>query len=575
MSLFSTFSQQSPNKVFASIVLGGLAGASYALLIPIILGALSPSDDGLARSGTPTTIVLSWEVSNFRFACLFFFVCIFILFARVVSRTVLVRVSIDMASRLRRELYGKVMAAPVAALERIGESRLMSVLTQDVARIVAGAQLLPDLIISLVTLVGMLGFLVYLNYPAFIFVLKAIFFGIVSYQIPMYFAGKMFRKSRGLIDELHVATRGLVYGAKDLKLDGIKSADYYANTLLKIDHGLVATEKSGFTLFTVAGSYGDLISFFVIGIVAFVFVNYHQVSADELVGVVMALLYVTGPVAAILNFIPQLTITRTSLRNVAKIFNEISAENVSQDSAVIGPWEKLVFSRVCYAHSGHLGEGGFKVGPIDLEINMGEVLFIVGGNGAGKSTLSKLLTLHYLPESGTISFGSHVVSPETIAGLRRRISAIYSDFHLFDRILGSLSAEKLAMADQYLDELGLRGKVSIDSGKFSTLLLSDGQRKRLALLTMLLDDRDLYLFDEWAADQDPKFKEYFYRKLLPSLRARGKAVVVISHDDRYFDAADRIYVIENGKLKGVTDRSPSMLALNPASTAIDLPVPTS
>lgn len=564
MGLFSTFSQQSPNKVFASIILGGLAGASYALLIPIILGALSPANNGLASSGTATTKVLSWEVSDFRFACLFFFVCICILFARTVSRTMLVRVSLDMASSLRRELYAKVMAAPVASLERIGESRLMSVLTQDVARIVAGAQLLPDLIVSLVTLLGMLGFLVYLNYAAFIFVSKAIFFGIISFQIPMYFAAKTLRKSRGLIDELHVATRGLVYGAKDLKLDGVKSADYYANTLLPAERNLVATEKSGFTLLTVAGSYGNLISFFVIGIFAFVFVNYHQVNADELVGVVMALLYVTGPVGAILNVIPQLTITQTSMRNVEKVFNEIAAENIVENGAAIGPWEKLVLSGVCYEHSGHLGQGGFRVGPIDLEINMGEVLFIVGGNGAGKSTLSKLLTLHYLPQGGTITFGDCEVSPETIVGLRRRIGAIYSDFHLFDRILGSLSAAKLAMADHYLNELGLRGKVSIDGGKFSTLLLSDGQRKRLALLTMLLDERDLYLFDEWAADQDPKFKEYFYRKLLPSLRARGKAVVVISHDDRYFDAADRIYVIEHGKVKGATEKSPSVLALNPA-----------
>jgi len=564
MGLFSTFSQQSPNKVFASIILGGLAGASYALLIPIILGALNPADNGLTTSGAAITKVLSWEVSDFRFACLFFVVCIGILFARTVSRTILVRVSLDMASTLRGRLYAKVMAAPVASLERIGESRLMSVLTQDVARIVAGAQLLPDLIVSIVTLLGMLGFLIYLNSAAFLFVSKAIFFGIISFQIPMYFAGKTLRKSRGLIDELHVATRGLVYGAKDLKLDGMKGADYYENTLLTVDHNLVSTEKRGFTLITVAGSYGNLISFFVIGIFAFVFVNYHQVSADELVGVVMALLYVTGPVGAILNVIPQLTITKTSLRNVEKVFDEITAENIAENGVAIGPWSKLVLSGVCYEYNGHLEQSGFKVGPIDLEINMGEVLFIVGGNGAGKSTLSKLLTLHYLPQSGTITFGDRLLGPETIVGLRQRIGAIYSDFHLFNRILGGLSADKLAMAEHYLDELGLRGKVSIDGGKFSTLLLSDGQRKRLALLTMLLDDRDLYLFDEWAADQDPKFKEYFYRKLLPSLRTRGKAVVVISHDDRYFDAADRIYVIENGKVKSATECSPSTLALSPA-----------
>lgn len=574
MGLFSSFSRQAPNKVFASIVLGGLAGASYALLIPTILTALTPANNGLSSTGAASTKVLSWEVSEFRFACLFFFTCLFVLCARTLSRTILARVSIDMASRLRRELYGKIMAAPVAALERIGESRLMSVLTQDVVRIVAGAQMLPDLIISLVTMVGMLGFLIYLNSAAFMFVLKAILFGVVTYQIPVYFANKKIRKARGLIDEQHIATRGLVYGAKDLKLDGVKSADYYANTLLRIEQNLVTTEKSGFSLFTVANSYGDLISFFVIGIVSFVFVNYHQISATELVGVVMALLYVTGPVAAILNLIPQLAMTQTSLRNVDRIFKEITAENVSANGSVIGQWEKLVFSGVCYEYSGHLDEGGFRVGPIDLHVNKGEVLFIIGGNGSGKSTLSKLLTLHYLPQSGRISFGDHPVGPETLNGLRQRIGAIYSDFHLFDRILGGVTADKMAAANHYLDELGLRDKVTIENGKFSTLQLSDGQRRRLALLTMMLDERDLYLFDEWAADQDPKFKEYFYRKLLPDLRARGKAVIVISHDDRYFDAADRIYVIENGKIKGAPESLPSTSAFEPASHPIDLAATT-
>ncbi|MFD1905689.1 ATP-binding cassette domain-containing protein [Paenibacillus rhizoplanae] len=63
--------------------------------------------------------------------------------------------------------------------------------------------------------------------------------------------------------------------------------------------------------------------------------------------------------------------------------------------------------------------------------------------------------------------------------------------------------------DRYLKMLDLDGKVSIDNGRFSTLKLSGGQRKRLALLICYLEDRPIYLFDEWAADQDPEFRKFF------------------------------------------------------------------
>jgi putative ATP-binding cassette transporter len=68
------------------------------------------------------------------------------------------------------------------------------------------------------------------------------------------------------------------------------------------------------------------------------------------------------------------------------------------------------------------------------------------------------------------------------------------------------------------------------------------------LLVSILDDKELYLFDEWAADQDPIFKDFFYHEFLPLLKDKGKAVVVISHDDRYFSLADRLLVMENGRL---------------------------
>jgi len=549
MNLFHEFGIKAPNRVFLSIVLGALAGISYAMLIPIVVASLSTPELGLVSAEPKVRTIFSIEISNFGFAWIFFLLCSVVLIARTLSRAILIRLSMSLTTDLRISLYDKIAKAPVPALKRVGPAKLNAILTEDVRRIILGGQLLPDLLINLVTLVGMLGFLVYLNISAFIFVMEAIIFGMATYQIPIYLGSRIFSKSRKILDGLQEAIRGLIYGVKELKLDVNKRNSYFEKVLCEREHALLKSEKRAYTTFIAAGSYGDLLSFFVIGVVAFVFVNYQTVRSEELIGIVMVLLYVSGPIAFMMNAIPQVAVAKASLRNVNKVFGDMPSENANSALKPVAPWRALTFSQVTYRHSSDKGHDGFFIGPIDFEIKKGEITFIVGGNGAGKSTLSRLISLHYPPASGEIYFGDQRVDESSIQNFRQEIGAVFSDYYLFDRILGEVNPQKIALANSYLSELGLDGKITISDGKFSTLSLSDGQKKRLALLVALLDDKPLYLFDEWAADQDPSFKEIFYRKILPDLRERGKALVVISHDDRYFDVADKLLVMESGNLQ--------------------------
>jgi putative ATP-binding cassette transporter len=191
----------------------------------------------------------------------------------------------------------------------------------------------------------------------------------------------------------------------------------------------------------------------------------------------------------------------------------------------------------------------YAIGPVSAQIKRGEITFIVGGNGSGKSTLSKVLSLHYPATGGDIYFDGVALTKDNLNAYRQQIACIYSDYYLFKKIHGSFDEEKLQQqVDFLLDLLELKDKVQFSNGSFSSLKLSDGQRRRLALLVAFLDDKDLYVFDEWAADQDPHFKKIFYFDILPSLKARGKAVVAISHDDRYFHVADQILLMEDGQL---------------------------
>ncbi|MBH9340157.1 cyclic peptide transporter, partial [Pseudomonas aeruginosa] len=108
-------------------------------------------------------------------------------------------------------------------------------------------------------------------------------------------------------------------------------------------------------------------------------------------------------------------------------------------------------------------------------------------------------------------------------------------------------------ATQYQQRRELAPTGSGRDGNFSTPDLSTGQRKRLALINAWLEERPVLVFDEWAADQDPAFRRVFYTELLPDLKRQGKTIIVISHDDRYFEMADQLIRLSAGKVVKETE----------------------
>jgi putative ATP-binding cassette transporter len=211
-------------------------------------------------------------------------------------------------------------------------------------------------------------------------------------------------------------------------------------------------------------------------------------------------------------------------------------------------WRELRFASVLHAYRREGEPMDFVLGPLTLTFAPGEIVFIIGGNGSGKTTFIKLLTGLYAPEAGTILLDGRAVTLDTSDAYRQHFSVVFADFFLFDELLGLTTPTIDDQARRYLDRLKLADKVRIENGRLSTIELSQGQRKRLALLTAYLEDRPVYVFDEWAADQDPYFKNIFYLQLLPELKAQGKTIFVISHDERYYHLADRTIKLEDGQV---------------------------
>ena len=189
----------------------------------------------------------------------------------------------------------------------------------------------------------------------------------------------------------------------------------------------------------------------------------------------------------------------------------------------------------------------FTLGPISLELHPGELVFVIGGNGSGKSTFLKVLAGLYQPLQGNVTLAGTMITDANREWYREHFSVVFSDCHVFNKLLGQSDSQAETLVPRYLRLLDMDQKVTIHDRTFSTLDLSQGQRKRLALVTAYLEDRPIYVFDEWAADQDPQSKEIFYKTLLPDLCERGKSVVVITHDDRYFHLGNKVIKLEDGK----------------------------
>lgn len=544
-----------PNMFFMSIILFVITGACFSLLIPFIIYAIGSDMSGINRLDIDNYSYFNSPTSEL--AVFFLAACIAIVVVKASSMIFSVYIAKKAAVSSRISLYDRIYNMSYSDLESIGHSKLINIINVDILNVTMAATILPTLWGNFVTIVGVLAYLIYIDYQVFYFVLVSLFFAILTYQLPMYFATRYFMKSRDDFDNVQKGVEALIRGSKELKLNKEKFLEFKSKALLIPENRGFREAMKGYVIFALAENYGAIICFLVIGIVVFHMPYVYEISHPNLLGVVMALLYITGPVGIILNSLGTVRQGQVSLSKIRSFYGDLKSEKNTGEQKVNKNFSAYRVKNLRYRYS---GEGDFSISPINLTFNKGEISFIVGGNGSGKSTLSKCLSLHYHPTEGELLLDNEVITFGNIQSARECISAIYSDYYLFEKLYGIKDADE-HLFSKYLSYLELDGKVTIHEKTLNTTSLSDGQRRRLALLTLLLENRDICIFDEWAADQDPRFKEVFYRKILLDLKRKNKIVIVISHDDSYFDCADNIVYMESGMVKNVVKNNCPLTSL--------------
>lgn len=554
MTLLSFLLRTSRGLAIFAILGGLVAGASNSALIAFINRAITHAGSSSRE--------LIWG---------FIGLCLLLPVARFISSALLVKLSQKAIYDLRMHLSQRILAAPLRRLEEMGPARLLSTLTDDVRTIAIALIAIPAVCIQLAIVLGCLTYLCWLSWPAFLGLIVLMGVSMISIQLLAVRARGVHRLARETQDELFKHLRAITDGNKELKLHSGRRRAFFSDSLGAASAKYRRYNVTANLLEAAAGSWSQLVFFAAVGVLLFVLPRLVPMPGEVLMGYILTMIYMMVPLDLIVgSLMPTVLRADITLKKIESL--GLSLEGMTSEKAVtessVPSWNSLELAGVTHTFTRENESGGFMLGPIDLTLHPREVVFIIGGNGSGKTTLAKLLTGLYVAEFGEIRLDGEAVTDANRDAFRQHFSAVFSDFFLFDSILGLEAPELDARAREYLLKLQLDGKVQITGGALSTLDLSQGQRKRLALLTAYLEDRSIYLFDEWAADQDPVFKQTFYYQLLPELKARGKTVLVISHDDHYYHLADRVIKLESGQIE--YDTTPAQLGALPSPAGGEL-----
>lgn len=453
----------------------------------------------------------------------------------------------DVIGSLRTAITDRTRRISLAFFEKIGAGRIHTSLTSDMNTLAASSLTLISSGQYIVQIVFLAAYLAFLAFPVF-----SVGLG-MTVVTGLFFIRNQFRIRQSVEalgkgeTEFFEAMTHLISGFKELRLHDRKN-DSFFHTHLRVISRRVSSlrlEATKYMMLNTMLVYGVWTAMTALIPLMYPFAKISQNTLFACVAVVSFL-----PINALVYLIPPVTLGLESARRIRELIRIL--DEAEQDMVPEVPEKEredfleLRCRDLMFRYPDDSGDDRFSVGPMNLSLSAGELIYVTGGNGSGKSTLIKLITGLYTPASGQILLNGQ---PTDIRRHRHLFSVIFSDFHLFDRLYGIHDADE-GRVSELLALMQLQEKVEYADGKFSTTRLSTGQKKRLALVIAMMEDRQIYIFDEWAAEQDPYFRRHFYETLMPGFRAEGKTVIAVTHHDQYFHLADRVVRMEYGQVRG-------------------------
>jgi putative ATP-binding cassette transporter len=488
--------------------------------------------------------IISHEVIDKNKFLLLFGLAIFLFFLtrRVLSGGIIV-LSQKIYWNIRNELVNLVLTASFIKIQK-KKDEIHSSLTYDVANITSGSLVIIEFISSAILIVTCFIYMAYVSVVLFIISLLVIILGAIIHFLRMKKSNRQFTITRAIEDKFIRNFNSVLNGIKEIKLNRVigEKIQNEIETNIKDSKkndvrayvGYLNTQISGQLLFYVT--------------IAFILIYASQlldISSEIVVSFVFVLLYILGPIGKVLVIFPMLNRTLISFKKLLDLKKQLEEmQVVAVEQEVIEDFQKIEYKHLRFSY----GENEFSIGPINLEINKGEIVFIQGENGSGKTTLMYSLLSIFKSNEGEVFLNNNIAPRKLELIVHKLFSPVFYDFYLFDKTYG-IDKGQIKKANKYLKLFELDHLVEYSENQFSTIELSQGQRKRLALINAMLENKPIIVLDEWAADQDPEFRRKFYQEILPTMKDEGFTIIAITHDDKYFDSADKVVMMESGELR--------------------------
>jgi len=540
----------------------------YVLLLIIVIGTANSLLIHTINSAAESIADPNIDLKNFH---VFFYLAS--IFAFLGSRRYVLNQSCylmeNAVSQVRERVAGKIRLAELSTLENIGPASLYNCIIQDALYISNGAAGMAGVVQSVFMVAFMLIYLCLLSPYSFILAVIGVLAGGYIYTRDFDKYTQNWKELTEKEKEFFNQFSNILNGFKEIRINRKKNDAVYENyTKVNNEKQVVRVKVS--ELYNNNMVLAQVCFYAIFAAIIFILPIFHQAHTDIIIKVVATVLFIIGPLESILNFFPRATNADSSAHNILVIEDRLDKELAESESMLSMTnrrvstqthffKERLVLDQVIYEYNNDDPKNNFKIGPINLTLNKGEIIFITGSNGSGKSTFMKVLTGLYMAKGGHIYLDRNLyeskegteITLDNHAEYRNLFTTIFTDYHLFDKLYGLGNIPESLVKDLMIEMELPEEKTTYKDGAFTNIRLSSGQKKRLALVNSILEDKDIYIYDEVAADLDPWFREVYYHKILAHLKAMNKIVFVVSHDKEFWQVADRILWMENGQLSEV------------------------
>lgn len=498
------------------------------------------------------------NINHWQILIIFLLLIGLLLFSTFISQLALTKMGHAFVFELRAKLVKQILDTSLRQIDEIGSAKILASLSQDIQSITMAFVRLPELVQGVIICVGAGIYLASLSVPMFFIISGWLALTIWLSSLLVNRVYQHLENIRQIQDGIYQDYETVIDGRKELSLNLYRTKHLYYQSFIPKSQAYQQQIIKADTFHLSAVSFSNIMMFACIGLI---FAVAGLIGLDMAIATTFGLtiLFLQSPLLKAVGAYPVLQTANIALAKIHSL--QLADYKKEFDNITTGrTWQRICFQDITYQYPNQ--NNAFSLNTINFELKKGEVIFLIGANGSGKSTLAKIITGLYKPTNGKILLDDMTVDVENNRHYRELFSAIYSDFYLFNQILGNNDEPNPELLEKWLNILALKEKLNITENKITNTELSTGQKKRIALLLSIVEGKEILLLDEWAADQDPMYRQYFYHEIIPLLQAMGKTLFIISHDDHYFDKADRLFEMRNGHLTELTGEQREKVSQN-------------